>query len=254
MMTNIAIVTGASSGLGQTFVETIATTEKAIDEIWVIARREQLLMSIADKYVKKRIKIVPLDLTDLNSFVKIKQLFQVEKPNVKILVNNAGMVSTNPFANINLDKQQKMIDLNAKAPISLIYEALPYMKRGSQIINVCSVAGFAPTPNMLIYSSTKAFLYNFTKGLHVELKSRGIQVLALCPGNMKTELFNSPEMPQEKSVVDKLPFLDMKKVTVESLIKAKAGAMVYTPHVVYKGYHLLAKMLPHKLLMHFSKI
>lgn len=253
-MSEIAIVTGASSGLGREFVGAIVETYPKINEIWLIARRKDLLESLAKSYPTKKFKLLSLDLTQEENYAIFKCELEINRPNIKLLVNNAGLVASNSFSKVSLERQEAMIKLNALAPMVLTHMSLPFMKKGGQIINICSVAGFAPTPNMLTYSSTKAFLFNFSKGLHAELKDKGINVLAMSPGNMKTELFASPEMPKGKSIVNLLPFLDMKKISRRALQLSAKGKMEYTPHFVYKSYHALAKLLPSKIIMKFSKV
>lgn len=254
-MKKIAIITGASAGLGRHFVETVARERNDLAEIWLIARRKNLLAEIQRQYPQRKFKLFPLDLTAEASYSLLRTALLKEKPTVALLINDAGMVASGSFQTIALAKQQAMIELNAKAPVTLTYEVFPYLKRDSQIINVCSVAGFAPTPNLLTYSSTKAFLYQFTKGLHAELRPQGIKVLALCPGNMATEMFTpTSDLPKEKSVINCLPFLDLETVTTTALKKVAAGRMVYTPNLIYKSYRGIAKLLPHKLLMYFSKV
>ncbi|HGF7254077.1 TPA: SDR family NAD(P)-dependent oxidoreductase [Enterococcus faecium] len=203
---------------------------------------------------QKKIKLLPLDLTQEDNYAIFNRELEANRPNIKLLVNNAGLVASNSFSKISLERQESMIRLNALTPVILTHMTLPFMEKGSQIINICSVAGFAPTPNMLTYSSTKAFLYNFSKGLHAELREKGINVLAMSPGNMKTELFSSPDMPKGKSIVNLLPFLDMKKISRRALQLSAKGKMEYTPHFVYKSYHVLAKLLPSKVIMMFSKV
>lgn len=206
------------------------------------------------EYPSKKFKLLSVDLTQEASFQYFKQALENSRPNIKFLVNNAGLVAAKTFSEIALERQESMVKLNVSAPVVLTQLSLPFMKRGSQIINVCSVAGFAPTPNMSTYSSTKAFLLNFSKAPHAELKNQGINVLAMNPGNMKTEMFASPEMPQGKSIVDRLPFLDLKTITKRALKLSAKRCMTYTPHIFYKSYYALAKLLPNKVMMKFSRV
>ena len=228
-MSRIAIITGASAGLGREFVQSVIEEQLEIEEIWLIARRKKLLEEITQQFPAQKFKILPLDLTQDESFAVFQKELAASQAEIKLLVNDAGLLAAKPFSQIGVERQEAMIKLNALAPMVLIHAALPFMKSESQIINVCSVAGFAPAPNMLTYSSTKAFLLNFSKGLHDELQGQGIRVLALNPGNMQTEMFGSPAMPQGKSIVNRLPFLDMKKVTKRALKLVAKGKMQYTP-------------------------
>lgn len=252
---SVAIITGASSGLGEEFVRAVIDERPDIEELWLIARRKDRLEEIVKSYPQRKFKILSVDLSAVDEIKAIEFTLSAEKPDIRLLINNAGMVASNSFRSLDLQMQEKMISLNSIAPTALIHFALPYMKSGSAIINVCSVAGFAPTPDMLVYSSTKAYLYNFTKGLRAELRQDGIHVLALCPGNMRTEMFTMPAAPCEhKSIVNLLPFLNIKKVMRRALRLARRNRGVYTPHLFYKCYRLIAKIIPHEVLVYFSKV
>jgi len=133
---------------------------------------------------------------------------------------------------------------------------LDYMQNGkSNIINVCSVSAFAPTLNQVTYSATKSFLLNFSRGLREELKDSGINVLALCPGKMATEMLGNPQkQTAHLSAQAFLPFLDTKKLTRQSLRLVEQGRGVYTPGLAYKAYRAIAKAIPHDIIMKFSKV
>jgi short-subunit dehydrogenase len=249
-----AIITGASSGLGKEFVDATIDKFPDIDHIWLIARRESRLKSIAQKYPHKHFVILPLDLTQKESFAALAGKLKSFRPDIKLLINDAGMLGKGPFQSVGLDVQQKMIDLNVTAPVTIIKLALPYMRKGSMIVNVCSVSGFAPVINQIVYSSTKVFLINFTRGLRNELHHDGIKLLALCPGNMATEMMAKPDSSKKrKTIIDRLPFLQLGKMTRRALTLVQRGRSVYTPGGFYKFYRVVAKLLPHDLLMHFAK-
>ncbi|GAF38503.1 oxidoreductase, short chain dehydrogenase reductase family protein [Agrilactobacillus composti DSM 18527 = JCM 14202] len=253
----IAIITGASSGLGHQYVHTVAKKMPTLDEIWIIARRKDRLVQLAEEMPTQRFRALPYDLTDAESFHKLQGLLDKEKPQVQLLINNAGVLHNGPVASVPIEQQQQMIALNAIAPVMMVNAVLPYMQRHSSIINVASVAGFTPSPNMVVYGATKAFLLFYTKGLHAELRARGIHVLALAPGNMHTALFSAtaPGDPADKkSIVDYLPFLDLPKITRRSLTIAKMDCMVYTPRLFYKLYRTLTTLVPASVMTRFSKV
>ena len=146
-----------------------------------------------------------------------------------------------------------MINLNAKGCVAVTRLCLPYMQKGSFIIQTCSVCSFVPNPNMAVYSGTKALVLYFSRAIREELKPRGINVCALCPGNMDSEMAILSERQREKFIVNKLPYLDMKKVARGSLKAAQSGKPVYTPGAFYKFYRVASKILPHDLLVLFAK-
>lgn len=251
----IAIVTGASSGLGEEYIRSISAGTYDVDEIWAVARRKERLIELSEKYGKNK-KIVPisLDLTKYESYTKLKCKLEEEKTEIKLVVNNAGYGTLGDFDSKELLTQTGMVDLNARALVAVSSLVLPYMHRGSFIINVCSIAAFAPNPRMAVYCSTKAFVYSFSKALRYELKNKGINILAVCPGPMDTEFLSVAGIEKGSShTFDTLPRCNPRKVAEISLKKASEGKGKYTPKVFYKFYRCMAKLLPHSLVMKLSK-
>lgn len=121
------------------------------------------------------------------------------------------------------------------------------------IVETCSVSAFVPNPNMAVYSGTKAFVLYFSRAMHEELKPRGINVCAICPGNMASEMSSLSEQLGNGSIINKLPFLDMRKVARYSLKAAQSGKSVYTPGLFYKLYRVVSKILPHDLMIPLAK-
>lgn len=250
----IAIVTGASSGLGEEYVRVISEQYGDIDEIWVIARRSARLNELKSKFPSKSIFPISLDLTDNNSYKAFADMLESEKPEVSILVNNAGFGTLGDFDSMDVNTQTRMIDLNNRALTAITSVTLPYMKKGSFIVNVCSIASFAPNPRMTVYCSTKAYVLSFSKSLRFELKKKGINVLALCPGPMDTEFLPAAGIEKGSSrTFDTLPRVNPKMAAVKSLYYASKGRGIYTPRAFFKFYRILAKVLPHGIVMHMSK-
>lgn len=185
----IAVITGASSGIGEQFVYGIDKQE-LFDEIWVIARRRENLEALSAK-TRSKIRPVPLDLTAPESFDKYKALLEEEKPDVRVLVNCSGFGLFGAFLDRSLESQLRIIDLNDKAVVAMTYLTLPYMSKGAQVFNISSSAAFQPVPYETIYAASKAFVLNFSRAINMELKPRGIQIMAVCPNWCKTEFFDT---------------------------------------------------------------
>ena len=148
-----------------------------------------------------------------------------------------------------------MVGLNCTALTGVTRLCLPYMLDDSLVLNIASIAAFAPTPRMSVYAATKSFVLSLSKALHDELRPRGIKVLAVCPGPMDTDFWQVANVPEGKSrLIDKLPRVTPKEVAEASLRAAKRGKLVYTSGFFYKVYRLLAKLLPHGFLMEFTEI
>ncbi len=249
----IAIVTGASSGLGAEYVRCLAE-DSDLGQIWVIARRADRLEALASSCKGKTVVPVPQDLTLEESFSALRRKLEEEKPEVKVLINNAGFGTLGDFDASDLAAQTRMVDLNVRALTAVTRAVLPYMKKGSYAINVCSIAAFAPNPRMTVYCSTKAYVYSFSKSLRYELKKKGINILAVCPGPMDTEFLPVAGIEKGSShTFDTLPRCSPSQVAKISLKKAAKGRGVYTPRLFFKLYRLLAKLLPHSLVMPLSK-
>ena len=185
---NIAIVTGASSGLGKEFVK-LLSAKKGLDEIWIISRNEEKLKKIQKRYGEK-IVVYPMDLSSLENIKAFGENPSLKNCNIRYLINNAGFAKFCSYDDISIDESINMIDLNISGVVAMGLVCIPHMKKGSHILNIASQASFQPLPYQNIYSSTKAFVRNYTRALNVELREKGITATAVCPGWMKTGLYD----------------------------------------------------------------
>lgn len=244
---SIAIVTGANSGIGKEFVYLLAA-EDGIDEVWSIARDvgrlEELKESLGDK-----VRIFSMDLTDRGNIALIGKLAQAEKVDLEYLVNCAGYAKFCDYGGQDISQTLDMIDLNIGATAAMCLACLLSMDKGAHIINMASQAAFQPVPYQNVYSSTKAFVRNYTRALNVELRSREITATAVCPGWMNTRLIERAFVDDEIGTNTFPHIVDPKPVALKALKDAKAGKdmSVYSAYV--KLSHVLSKLLPQKLLM-----
>ena len=250
MENNVAIITGASAGLGKEFVKALIDMHPEINEYWLIARRYDKMEQLASEFDGKKFVIIPLDLSKEEAFEEYSRALAEKKPSVKLLINNAGYGRLGDFDTLDCKEQYGMVDVNVRALVAMSRLTLDYMDKGSAIINVCSIAAFVPNPRMAVYCSTKAFVFSFSKALRQELKSRGINVLAACPGPMETEFFMAANIQKGTSgLFDSIPRVDPEKVAEISVKRAFNGKAVYTNKFLYKLYRVLGKLLPHNWLM-----
>jgi len=249
---SIAILTGASAGLGQSFFRSLLHRHPDLTGIWLIARRRERLEELAaDSPIP--VTVLPMDLTDPACYDALGQRLETEGAAVKILINNAGLGELDNVADSTWPVQSRMVDLNCRALTAVTTVCLPYMERGGFVLNVCSIASFCPNTRMTVYSSTKAYVMSFTKGLREELKPLGINVLAVCPGPMKTEFLDVANITDRSPMFKTLPYSDPDKVADRAVVMAGRGRCVYTPLFLFKLYRVLAKVLPHSLMMQFCK-
>ncbi len=245
----IAIITGASSGLGREFVNQICGKEK-LDSIWVIARRENRLQEIAEKN-PGLIRPIPLDLTNPESYSSLKAMLEEEKPDIRILVNAAGFGKMGNYAQINEQDNNDMIDLNCKALVSMTQLALPYMKSGSRILEICSSSAFQPLPSLNIYASTKAFVLSYSRALRWELFDRGIHVTAVCPYWIKdTEFIPVAKDTSNSSAIRHFPLaLKARNVASHALWSSKYNFAVSTLGIMGFLQRIAAKIIPRELII-----
>ena len=242
MVKAIAIITGATGGIGKEFVGEL--DKEALDAIWVIGRNREKLGKLREKYGEK---IVPIcaDLTDRQELVRIKNLFTKEME-ISYLINNAGVAHMMPSKDFEAEEIEKTLRLNCNVPVLLTNYCIPYMKRGSKIINVSSAAAFQPVPFINLYASTKAFEHSYSRALNRELKPAGITVTTVSPGWVDTDM-----LTKERNG-EKVRFPGMvspKKVAEKAVKDAKRGKDVSVCSFYVKCQHLYVKLMPHKLVM-----
>lgn len=189
-MKNICVITGASSGIGKEFFVRLASDKDfCFDEIWVIARSADRLEALKNM-TSTPVVAIPLDLSREESYKEYaKKLFESDV-RVSLFVNCSGYGKFESTEKIGTTTSLDMIDLNVKGTVAMDIETLKYMDKGSGIINIASVAAYQPIPYINVYGATKSFVLNFTRALGVELKPRGIHVMAVCPFWTKTEFFD----------------------------------------------------------------
>ena len=241
----IAVVTGASAGIGREFVYAI-DKEESFDEIWVIARRRERLEELAGR-CRNRIRPVTLDLSDLKNIGEYRALLEREQPEIALLVNAAGCGVFGPFAEKDLDRQLKSATLNALALTAMCHVSLPYMKEGDRIVNMGSNSAWQPVPYQTVYGASKSYVLNFSRALGRELRPRGIQVMCVCPGWIKTEFQEHARHDDYIRYVDR--WYGPEEVAAQALKDLKKGKTVsILGHPVRRQVRLV-KFLPVKLVM-----
>jgi short-subunit dehydrogenase len=198
MVMKTALITGASSGIGQAFAEELATRQT---NLILIARSQDKLYRLAKNLQDQasiRVEVMVQDLTEPQAGQKVYDWVQNKGLSVDLLINNAGFGDYGPFCERDLSRQLDMIQLNVKVLVELTHLFLSQMQQRGEgsIINVSSIAGFQPLPYLSIYAATKAFVLNFTEALWAENKDKGIKCLALCPGPTESDFFESAKFPQ----------------------------------------------------------
>lgn len=242
----IAIVTGASRGLGLEFVKLLLKED--LDEIWMIARSEEKMKKIKEKLGKK-IVVCPMDLSRWEEIKELGERFVKEKVYIMYLINNAGMAKFCSYGDLSVEESLHMVNLNISGVVAMGLVCLPFMGKGSHVVNIASQAAFQPLPYQNIYSSTKAFVRNYTRALNVELKGTGIQATAVCPGWMNTELIERGKTEAKKATHRFLHMVTPQVVAKKAMKDVKKGKDISVYSLYVKMCHLTVKILPQRVAM-----
>ena len=248
-MKNIAIVTGASSGMGRECALQLSQYVQ-VDEIWAIARRAEAMESLKAE-VTVPVRPICLDLLDSKSFETLESLLEAEQPNVKLLVNAAGFGKFGAYHKVSVQDDCRMIDLNCKALLVMTRMVIPYMQPGGHILELDSLSAFQPVPYITTYGATKAFVLSYSRAMNRELKDKGIRVMAMNPGWVKTEFFNHAFQTNgdgEVRYFDRLyEARDVVAVGLKDLYRSKKDYSV--PGLPVKMQVFLVKLVPHSIVM-----
>ena len=236
----IAIVTGATGDIGEEFVKSLLSES---DQVWAVGRSENKLTSLKEKYGDK---IVPVrvDLSDRNDIFSFCEKIESEKPEIRYLVNNAGVAKMKPVSDFTLEEISDMLDINDKAATLICRACIPYMAKGSYILNVASASAFQPNPYIALYSASKAYLLSFTRSLNVE--NENITCTAVCPGWVDTKM-----LPKQRDGKDiRSPGMTPASKVVEVALKdCHKGKDVSVCSFYFRYMRFLSKVTPHSIAM-----
>jgi short-subunit dehydrogenase len=247
----VALVTGPTAGIGRSFADQLAA--RGHDLVLVARNKERLdevALEVSERY-GVAVEVLPADLTDRDQLATVEaRLADVARP-VEILVNNAGFGLKGRFLDNTVEQEQAHLDVLVTAPMRLTHAALgPMVQRGSgQIVNVSSVAGFLPRGT---YSAAKAYVTRFSEWAHHEYAPRGITVMALCPGFVRTEFHQRMDVHQASA--PKMLWLDADELVRDALSDLDAGKAVSIPSLRYKVIANTARLVPTGVLQKFQSL
>lgn len=232
-MTPLALITGASSGLGAAFARQLAARGYALI---LVARRIDKLTSLAEELKREHkigIEILPADLASDDGVQKVEVRIRALK-RLDLLINSAGYGLAGEFSRQSIDKNLIMLQVHCAAAVRLIHAALPGMiaRQSGAIINVASISAFAPMAGNVQYSATKSYLVTFSKALQLENHRQGIKIQALCPGFFHSEFHDV--MRANKNAIPGWLFMQADEVARRSLAAVKRKSVVYVPGFLYQ--------------------
>lgn len=258
-MKHIAIVTGASSGMGKELIRQLAgSRECEFDEIWAIASRRvdeimKLSIELEADYQGKSTKIIALQLDLINEEHRalLRDALKKESPNIKLLVNAAGIGFAGRFAELKQECVHDMQELNCVALTDITHMCIPYMAKKTRIIQFASAAAFTPQPEFAVYAATKAYVLSFSRALSRELRKSGITVTAVCPGPVNTEFIDKASNGKKQGLLKKIALAEPKGVVRKALKDAYRGKSMSVYGFFMKASLVLSKLLPHGFIMKF---
>jgi short-subunit dehydrogenase len=236
----IALVTGATAGIGASFARQLAARGH---DLVLVARDAARLDSAAQQLRSYgvQVELLPADLADDEGCALVEKRCAA---GIDVLVNNAGLGTQGEFHEVDLADEEHMLRVNVRAVMRLTHAALPAMvARGSgAIVNVSSVAGFAPGARAVTYSASKAYVTNFSESLHLQYAHHGVRVLALCPGFTRTEFHSRAEM--DVSGIPERMWLDADDVVATALADLDSGRSLSIPGAQYKAIVAATRIIP----------
>jgi hypothetical protein len=240
----VAVVTGASSGLGEEFARRLAARGHGVA---LVARRAGRLEALAAALRAEhgvRAEVVPCDLTDPGARAAVPAGLAALGLRIDVLINNAGFATGGPLERTDPEQELQQVRLLCETPLDLLQRVLPGMTaRGAgAILNVASTAGMQPLPNSAGYGAAKAYLLSLSQAVHTEVRGRGVTVTALCPGPVRTELFDKVDHPVERAPGP--AWMDPPEVVEAALDGLDRGERVVVPGARIKAAMAAASVVP----------
>lgn len=243
-----ALITGASAGIGREFARQLASRARSL---LLIARRDERLIELADELQRKQPKLIvhirKVDLVDLAQLQDFLAWLAREKLQIDLLINNAGLGDSGPFAESNPDRNKEMTLVNVTALTLLTRHLLPDMiaQRRGGILNVSSSAGFLPIPGSTVYAATKAYVTSFSEALRAELCGTGVSVCALCPGPVVTEFQQvAKRAGVQPDIGPKFLVVTVEQAVRDALAAFEAGRPLIIPGFAMKLLMLIGRLMP----------
>ncbi len=249
----VAVITGASSGMGREFANLIDRELTCIDEIWLIARRRDRLEEVRDEIHKPSL-IICSDVSEDSFADYYRKMLKQERAGIKLLINCAGYGIIGSVAETGYDVSVGMVKTNCEGLTTVTQLSLPYMLEKSRIINLASSAAFLPQPDFAIYAASKSYVLSFSRALNVELRERNIFVTAVCPGPVATEFFRIAEDGHKRAWFKDYFMADCYSVVKQALEDSMARKELSIYGTAMKILYILSKIIPHRIILKITRI
>ena len=249
----VAVITGASSGMGREFAKLIDRELTCIDEIWLIARRRDRLEEVRDEIHKPSL-IICSDVSEDSFADYYRKMLKQERAGIKLLINCAGYGIIGSVAETGYDVSVGMVKTNCEGLNTVTQLSLPDMMEKSRIINLASSAAFLPQPDFAIYAASKSYVLSFSRALNVELRERNIFVTAVCPGPVATEFFRIAEDGHKRAWFKDYFMADCYSVVKQELEDSMARKELSIYGTAMKILYILSKIIPHRIILKIMRI
>lgn len=250
---NVVVITGASSGIGREFALQMDSYFSRIDEFWLIARRREEMEKTA-ALMKHKTRILSMDITKDAQLERLEDTIKDKHAVVRMLINCAGYGIMGAFAKQDRAEELGMVRLNCEALTNITHRLIPYMRRGSRIIQLASSAAFLPQEDFAVYAASKAYVLSFSKALHQELLERQIYVTAVCPGPVDTPFFDIAERNGSTLAIKKLTMVNASRVVKEALRASYDKRSISVCSLPIKAFRVMSKLVPSCLLLTGMKV
>jgi uncharacterized protein len=250
-----ALVTGASSGIGNAFARQLAAEGT---NLVLVARDERRLEDLAQQLRQENsvnVEVLVADLSDDEQVSHVEKRLSVSPP-IDLLINNAGLGTFGTFRQLPLGGELQQIDVNIRAVLRLAHAALAYMSSygNGTVLNMSSTTGLQPFPGSATYAATKAFVTSFSESLHEEARGTGVNVTAVVPGSVRTEFAERAGKAEEFGRLPAFMFLSPEKVARDGLRGARRGRALVVPGVGYKMMVAFMSMAPRGVVRRFGAV
>lgn len=250
---NIILITGASSGIGREFALQLDKHFPHIDEFWLIARRKDMLTTLSES-LQHKCRILAMDITNEAQLERLEDTLEEHNACVRMLINCAGYGIMGGFVQQEREEVAGMIRLNCEALTNITHICIPYMKRGSRIIQLASSAGFVPQTDFAVYAATKSYVLSFSRALAHEINDLGIFVTTVCPGPVDTPFFDIAEKYCSTLTIKKYSM-----VKTEDVVRLAIKDSYYKKEVsvcsgLIKLFRITTKVIPHGMILRTMKL
>lgn len=245
MSKKIAVITGATSGIGKEFVKQMIYGKTELDEIWAVGRSQSKLDKLKNEY-GEIVHPITCDLSNMQNIDALIEQIKNSDIDIRYLINNAGLAKMGRYDEFTEQEIAATIDINCKAVVLLCHAGIKKMSAGSHILIISSASSFQPNPYIALYSASKVFEKNYSRALNYELKETGITCTAVCPGWVDTDLLET----ERNGKTIKFPGIVQAKQVVALAVKdADKGKDMSVCSLYVKYERLFSKLLPHRIVM-----